>query len=105
MTGGAGADMFFFVKSPTDYTPGTVDSTLKTIYDVQVHDFNRAEGDRIVAVGYGDSLDAIKIDENVVNNVQAVHFSDSLTVYFDLSFAREFDSNFALRMADFDKIH
>jgi hypothetical protein len=92
-----------FVKSPTDYNPSTVDSTLKTLYDVQVHDFNRAEGDRIVAVGYGDSVDAVKIDENVVNNTQAVHFSDSLTVYFDLSFAREFDSNFALRMADFDK--
>jgi len=103
MTGGGGADMFVFVKSPTDYNPSTVDSTLKTIYDVQVHDFNRAEGDRIVAVGYGDSVDAVKIDENVVNNTQAVHFSDSLTVYFDLSFAREFDSNFALRMADFDK--
>jgi Ca2+-binding RTX toxin-like protein len=103
MTGGGGADMFVFVKSPTDYNPSTVDSALKTIYDVQVHDFNRAEGDRIVAVGYGEAVDTVKIDENVVNNVQAVHFSDSLTVYFDLSFAREFDSNFALRMADFDK--
>jgi hypothetical protein len=30
--------------------------------------------------------------------------NDSLTIYFDLSFAREFDSNFTLRMADFDKI-
>jgi hypothetical protein len=26
------------------------------------------------------------------------------TVHFDLSFAREFDSNFTLRMADFDKL-
>jgi Ca2+-binding RTX toxin-like protein len=104
MTGGGGADMFVFVKSSTDYNPSTIDSTLKTIYDVQVHDFNRAEGDRIVAVGYEDSVDAIKINETVVNNIQSVNFSDSLTVYFDLSFAREFDSNFALRMADFDKI-
>jgi Ca2+-binding RTX toxin-like protein len=104
MTGGGGADMFVFVKSSTDYNPSTIDPILKTIYDVQIHDFNRAEGDRIVAVGYEDSVDAIKINETVVNNIQSVNFSDSLTVYFDLSFAREFDSNFALRMADFDKI-
>jgi hypothetical protein len=70
-----------------------------------VTDFNREEGDQIVAVGYGDSVDAIKIDNvNANSHTQAVHFSDSLTVYFDLSFAREFDSNFSLRMADFDKV-
>ena len=108
LTGGGGADMFVFVKSASNYdSPDTskVDQTLHKIYGVNVTDFNREEGDRIVAVGYGDSVDAIKIDNvNVNSNTQAVHFSDSLTVYFDLSFAREFDSNFSLRMADFDKV-
>ena len=32
-----------------------------------------------------------------------VSLEDGLTVMFDLSFAREFDTNFALRLADFDK--
>lgn len=108
LTGGGGADMFVFVKSASNYdAPDTskVDQTLHKIYEVNVTDFNREEGDRIVAVGYGDSVDAIKIDNVDANsNTQAVHFSDSLTVYFDLSFAREFDSNFSLRMADFDKV-
>jgi len=114
LTGGGGADMFVFVKSASNYdSPDTskVDQALdkiyevNEIYEVNVTDFNREEGDRIVAVGYGDSVDAIKIDNvNANSNTQAVHFSDSLTVYFDLSFAREFDSNFSLRMADFDKV-
>jgi Ca2+-binding RTX toxin-like protein len=108
LTGGGGADMFVFVESAINYTAPEsldVDKTLHKIYEVNVTDFNREEGDRIVAVGYGDSVDAIKIDNVDANsNSQAVHFSDSLTVYFDLSFAREFDSNFSLRMADFDKI-
>lgn len=108
LSGGGGADMFVFVKSASNYNAPEsldVDKTLHKIYEVNVTDFNREEGDRIVAVGYGDSVDAIKIDNVAANsNSQAVHFSDSLTVYFDLSFAREFDSNFSLRMADFDKI-
>jgi len=37
-----------------------------------------------------------------------VHFMnnnvDVYSVHFDLSFAREFDSNFTLRMSDFDKV-
>ncbi len=108
LTGGGGADMFVFAKSASNYDApeaSDVNQTLHKIYEVNVTDFNREEGDRIVAVGYGDSVDAIKIDNVDINsNSQAVHFSDSLTVYFDLSFAREFDSNFSLRMADFDKI-
>ena len=108
LTGGGGADMFVFMKSNQSYVepdPLNVDSTLKNIYEVNVLDFNRAEGDRIIAVGYGDDVNAIKIDNiDAASNSQAVHFSDSLTVYFDLSFAREFDSNFSLRMADFDKV-
>lgn len=108
LTGGGGADMFVFAKSASNYDApeaSDVNQTLHKIYEVNVTDFNREEGDRIVAVGYGDSVDAIKIDNVDANsNSQAVHFSDSLTVYFDLSFAREFDSNFSLRMADFDKI-
>lgn len=108
LTGSGGADMFVFVKSASNYdSPEALDvnQTLHKIYEVNVTDFNREEGDRIVAVGYGDSIDSIKIDNiDSINNTQAVHFSDSLTVYFDLSFAREFDSNFSLRMADFDKI-
>ena len=108
LTGGGGADMFVFLKSEKSYVepdPSNVDATLQNIYEVNVLDFNRAEGDRIIAVGYGDDVNAIKIDNiDVASNSQAVHFSDSLTVYFDLSFAREFDSNFSLRMADFDKV-
>ena len=108
LTGGGGADMFVFMKSNQSYVepdPLNVNSTLKNIYEVNVLDFNRAEGDRIIAVGYGDDVNAIKIDNiDAASNSQAVHFSDSLTVYFDLSFAREFDSNFSLRMADFDKV-
>ena len=29
---------------------------------------------------------------------------ECLTIYFDLSFVREFDAAFNLRMADFDKV-
>lgn len=108
LTGGGGSDMFVFVKSASNYDSpesSDINQTLHKIYEVNVTDFNREEGDRIVAVGYGDSVDAIKIDNvDASSNTQAVHFADSLTVHFDLSFAREFDSNFSLRMADFDKI-
>ena len=109
LIGNGGADQFVFVAPPKD-----VWATLKAIYEVKVHDFNRAEGDRIVAVGFDKENFDIKIDDPVVKNSatnqadQTVHFMhnnvDVYTVHFDLSFAREFDSNFTLRMADFDKL-
>jgi hypothetical protein len=42
-------------------------------------------------------------DVDASSNTQRVSLEDGLTVMFDLSFSREFDSNFALRLADFDK--
>lgn len=99
MTGNGGADLFVIVKSLETHT---VEGHLDAI--AQVTDFNRAEGDRIVMVGYDLQKEQPRID-NVVNNHQAVHFADGLTVVFDLSFVREVDSNFALRMSDFDKLH
>jgi hypothetical protein len=109
LIGNGGADQFIFVAPPKD-----IWATLKTIYDVKVHDFNRSEGDRIVAVGFDQENFDIKIDDPVSNDAtthkpdQTVHFMhnnvDVYTVHFDLSFAREFDSNFTLRMSDFDKV-
>jgi hypothetical protein len=109
LIGNGGADQFIFVAPPKD-----IWATLKTIYDVKVHDFNRSEGDRIVAVGFDHENFDIKIDDPVSNDStthkpdQTVHFMnnnvDVYTVHFDLSFAREFDSNFTLRMSDFDKV-
>jgi len=70
--------------------------------DVLVKDFNRAEGDRLQLVGY-DDLNKVTIGDVGSDDHQTVVLEDGLTVMFDLSFAREFDSNFALRLADFDK--
>ena len=108
LIGNGGADQFVFMA------PKDTFASLKAIYEVKVHDFNRAEGDRIVAVGFDKDNFDIKIDDPVTQNgqtqqaEQTVHFMnnnvDVYTVHFDLSFAREFDSNFTLRMADFDKL-
>ena len=108
LIGNGGADQFVFMA------PKDTFASLKAIYEVKVHDFNRAEGDRIVAVGFDKENFDIKIDDPVTQNgqthqaEQTVHFMnnnvDVYTVHFDLSFAREFDSNFTLRMADFDKL-
>jgi len=108
LIGNGGADQFVFMA------PKDTWASLKAIYEVKVHDFNRAEGDRIVAVGFDKENFDIKIDDPVTKNgqtqqaEQTVHFMnnnvDVYTVHFDLSFAREFDSNFTLRMADFDKL-
>ena len=102
LTGGAGADMFSLIN------PSEINGTLEKIYEVKIEDFARTEGDRVVLVGYDDTdtLELSSVDE--VNNTQTATISkstnESLTIYFDLSFAREFDANFTLRMADFDKI-
>ena len=102
LTGGAGADMFSLIN------PSEINSTLQKIYEVKIEDFARTEGDRVVLVGYDetDTLELSSVDE--ASNIQTATISkstnESLTIYFDLSFAREFDSNFTLRMADFDKI-
>ena len=97
LTGGAGADVFAFVN------PETVDSGLQNVHDVLVNDFNRDEGDRILLVGYDDPNDVLIHDVDTSTNTQRVSLEDGLSVMFDLSFSREFDSNFALRLADFDK--
>ena len=97
LTGGAGADVFAFVNA------GTVDAGLKNVHDVLVNDFNRDEGDRLLLAGYDDPNNVVIHDVDISSNTQRVSLEDGLTVMFDLSFAREFDSNFALRLADFDK--
>jgi Ca2+-binding RTX toxin-like protein len=97
LTGGAGSDVFTFVKADT------VEAGLQNIHDVLINDFNRDEGDRLLLVGYDDPNDVVIHDVDSVTNTQRVTLEDGLTVMFDLSFAREFDTNFALRLADFDK--
>ena len=97
LTGGAGADVFAFVKADT------VEAGLQNVHDVLVNDFNRDEGDRMLLVGYDDPNDVVIHDVDSNTNTQRVSLEDGLTVMFDLSFAREFDTNFALRLADFDK--
>ena len=97
LTGGAGADVFAFVKAET------VEAGLQNVHDVLVNDFNRDEGDRLLLVGYDDPNDVVIHDVDAGTNTQRVSLEDGLTVMFDLSFAREFDTNFALRLADFDK--
>ena len=88
--------------------PSEINSTLQKIYEVKIEDFSRTEGDRVVLVGYdeSDALELSSVDQST--NIQTATINggsqESLTIYFDLSFAREFDSNFTLRMADFDKI-
>ncbi|MDC0395209.1 hypothetical protein OAM77_05140, partial [Alphaproteobacteria bacterium] len=102
LTGGAGSDMFALIN------PSEINSTLQKIYEVKIEDFSRSEGDRVLLVGYDtdDTLELSSVDQST--NIQTATVNngtnDSLTIYFDLSFAREFDSNFTLRMADFDKI-
>ena len=44
LTGGAGADVFAFVKAET------VEAGLQNVHDVLVNDFNRDEGDRLLLV-------------------------------------------------------
>ena len=97
LTGGAGADVFAFVSA------GTVEAGLQNVHDVLVNDFNRDEGDRLLLVGYDDPNNVVIHDVDADTNSQRVSLEDGLTVMFDLSFAREFDTNFALRLADFDK--
>jgi len=117
LTGNAGADNFVFVA------PESIDNLLSTIYSLKIHDFNRDEGDRITTIGWDQPHFGITLDDPTSlsrNSTQTVHFThdlidrepnssgpndhDAFTVVFDLSFAREFDANFTLRPADFDKI-
>ena len=117
LTGNAGADNFVFVA------PESIDKVLSTIYNLKIHDFNRDEGDRITTIGWDQPHFGITLDDPTSlsrNSTQTVHFThdlidrepnssgpndhDAFTVVFDLSFAREFDANFTLRPADFDKI-
>jgi Ca2+-binding RTX toxin-like protein len=103
LSGGAGTDMFVMIN------PEEINNTLDAIYrEVHITDFNRDEGDRVLLMGYEENAEVILSDVNSATNIQTATIqgqnADSLTIYFDLSFAREFDTNFALRMADFDKV-
>ena len=88
--------------------PSEINETLNQIYKVKIEDFNRNEGDRVLLAGYGDGDEIELSDVNAETNIQQASIvsdvNTSMTIYFDLSFAREFDANFALRMADFDKV-
>ena len=102
LSGGAGIDLFTMIN------PKEIEENLDSIYrQVKIEDFNREEGDRVLLVGYENSdieLSDVNNETNLQTAIITNDNSDSLTIYFDLSFAREFDTNFALRMADFDKV-
>ena len=102
LLGGAGADNFVLIN------PAEINETLEKIYQVRFEDFNRFEGDRVTLVGYDDhEISLSDVDENNIQTAQisgADPLQESLTIYFDLSFVREFDAAFNLRMADFDKV-
>ena len=101
LAGGAGSDLFTLIN------PKEIDENLNSIYQVKIEDFNREEGDRVVLLGYQDGNEIELSEVDPTTNTQSATIShnnvDNLTIHFDLSFAREFDSNFSLRMADFDK--
>jgi Ca2+-binding RTX toxin-like protein len=101
LAGGAGSDLFTLIN------PQEIDENLNSIYQVKIEDFNREEGDRVVLLGYQDGNEIELSEVDAQTNTQSATIShnnvDNLTIHFDLSFAREFDSNFSLRMADFDK--
>ena len=102
LRGGGGSDNFVLIN------PSEINETLQKIYQVRIEDFNRIEGDRVTLVGYDNHEIALSEVDNL--NVQTAKITnlddsnDSLTIYFDLSIMRDFDSAFNLRMADFDKI-
>ena len=102
LVGSAGSDTFMLIN------PSEINETLNQIYKVKIEDFNRNEGDRVLLAGYGDSDEIALSDVDAETNIQQASIGSdvntSMTIYFDLSFAREFDANFALRMADFDKV-
>ena len=101
LAGGAGSDLFTLIN------PQEIDENLNSIYQVKIEDFNREEGDRVVLLGYQDGNEIELSEVDTLTNTQSATIShnnvDNLTIHFDISFAREFDSNFSLRMADFDK--
>ena len=102
LVGSAGSDTFMLIN------PSEINETLNQIYKVKIEDFNRNEGDRVLLAGYGDGDEIALSDVDAETNIQQASVGSdvntSMTIYFDLSFAREFDANFALRMADFDKV-
>gem|GEM_PF-4528860 len=102
LVGSAGSDTFMLIN------PSEINETLNQIYKVKIEDFNRNEGDRVLLAGYGDGDEIALSDVDAETNIQQASIGSdvntSMTIYFDLSFAREFDANFALRMADFDKV-
>jgi Ca2+-binding RTX toxin-like protein len=115
MQGGGGADLFVFANiAPDEVTDG-----LNAIYKVRIEDFNRDEGDRVVLAGYGDGaqvgniaqIGEVTTTEDGRYEQAVTVFSDltspddtGLSVVFDISFMRQFDSEFQLRLADFDAL-
>ena len=102
LRGGAGSDNFVMIN------PEEINGTLAKIYQVRIEDFNRYEGDRVTLVGYENHEIALsEVDSDNIQTAQiksAGNTNESLTIYFDLSIVRDFDSAFNLRMSDFDKI-
>jgi len=115
MQGGGGADLFVFAN----IAPDEVTDSLNAIYKVRIEDFNRDEGDRVVLAGYGDGaqvgniaqIGEVTTTEDGRYEQAVTVFSDltspdetGLSVVFDISFMRQFDSEFQLRLADFDAL-
>ena len=115
MQGGGGADLFVFAN----IAPDEVTDSLNAIYKVRIEDFNRDEGDRVVLSGFGDDaqvgniaqIGEVTTTEDGRFEQEVTIFSDlgspddtGLSVVFDISFMRQFDSEFQLRLADFDAL-
>jgi len=115
MEGGGGSDTFAIVNL-LNVAPEEITDTLNSIYSVRIEDFNRSEGDRIQLVGFGQASvdDCVTIGvvtqsaeglyEQVVTVQPTTASAEALTVVFDISFMRQFDSEFQIRHADFDAV-
>lgn len=115
MEGGGGADTFAIVNL-LNVAPEEITDTLNSIYSVRIEDFNRSEGDRIQLAGFGQAnvddcvtigdvtQSAEGIYEQVVTVQPTTASAEALTVVFDISFMRQFDSEFQIRHADFDAV-
>jgi len=115
MEGGGGSDTFAIVNL-LNVAPEEITDTLNSIYSVRIEDFNRSEGDRIQLVGFGQANvdDCVTIGdvtqsaeglyEQVVTVQPTTASAEALTVVFDISFMRQFDSEFQIRHADFDAV-
>ena len=117
LEGGGGADQFTIVNLNA-IIPEEITDTLNTIYSVRIEDFNREEGDRISLVGFDKGTDVSeyveigdvsetangRVEQTVYVQPDLNNQAQGLTVVFDISFMRQFDSEFQIRHADFDAI-